>query len=50
MGTPGQVVAQLQQFIELGVDYFMVEILGLSTPEIKAMVLEEVLPKVGNSI
>jgi alkanesulfonate monooxygenase SsuD/methylene tetrahydromethanopterin reductase-like flavin-dependent oxidoreductase (luciferase family) len=46
VGTPPQAVEQLQQFINLGVDYFMVEVLGLSNPEIKHMVLEEVLPRV----
>ena len=44
VGTPTQVVKQLQQFIELGVDYFMVEVLGLSNPDIMRIVLEEVLP------
>ena len=34
----------MQQFIELGVDYFMVEILGLSNPDITKLVWEEVLP------
>ena len=46
VGTPAQVVEQLQQFIELGVDYFMVKVLGLSNRDIGGMVLEEVLPKV----
>lgn len=46
VGTPEQVVAEMQRFIEAGVDYFMMEVLGLTDPETKAMVLEEVLPKV----
>ena len=46
VGTPAQVVEQIQQFIELGVDYFMVEILGLSNPDIMDLVLEKVLPNV----
>ncbi len=45
-GTPVQVVAEMQRFIEAGVDYFMMEVLGLTDPKTKAMVLEEVLPKV----
>ena len=52
VGTPTMVVKQLQQFIELGVDYFMVEVLGISNPDLKAMVLEEVLipaKKIGGS-
>ncbi|MCL4300261.1 MAG: LLM class flavin-dependent oxidoreductase [Anaerolineae bacterium] len=46
VGTPEQVVAEMQRFIEAGVDYFMMEVLGLTDPETKAMVLEEVLFKV----
>ena len=46
VGTPAQVVAQIQRFVDIGVDYFMVEVLGLSDPEIRNLVLEEVLPKV----
>lgn len=45
VGTPEQVVAEMQRFIEAGVDYFMMEVLGLTDPETKAMVLEEVLAK-----
>lgn len=47
VGTPEQVVAEMQRFIEAGVDYFMMEVLGLADPETIALVLEEVLPKVG---
>ena len=46
VGTPAQVVAQIQRFVDIGVDYFMVEVLGLSDPEIRNLMLEEVLPKV----
>jgi alkanesulfonate monooxygenase SsuD/methylene tetrahydromethanopterin reductase-like flavin-dependent oxidoreductase (luciferase family) len=46
VGTPEQVVAEMQRFSEAGVDYFMMEVLGLSNPTVKAMVLEEVLPRV----
>ncbi len=46
-GTPAQVVADMQQFVDLGVDYFMVDILGLPDPDVIGIVLEEVLPKVG---
>ncbi|MCG3208926.1 MAG: F420-dependent glucose-6-phosphate dehydrogenase [Anaerolineae bacterium] len=45
-GTPAQVVEQLQQFIDLGVDYFMIEVLGVDQPGVRAMLLEEVLPQV----
>jgi alkanesulfonate monooxygenase SsuD/methylene tetrahydromethanopterin reductase-like flavin-dependent oxidoreductase (luciferase family) len=45
-GTPSQVVEQLQQFIALGADYFMVEVLDVHLPEVRAMLLEAVLPQV----
>lgn len=46
VGTPLQVLEQLQQFMEIGVDYFMVEVLGLDNPDISSLVLEDVLSKV----
>ena len=45
-GTPTQVVEQMQQFTDLGVDYFMVEPLGIANPDTLALVTEEVLPYV----
>ena len=45
-GTPDQVVEQIQEFIDLGVDYFMVEVLNLTDPNTRRLVLEEVLPLV----
>lgn len=45
VGTPSQVVEQMQPFIESGVDYFMLDILGLPSPEVVAMVISAVLPK-----
>ena len=44
VGTPAQVVAQIQRFVDIGVDYFMVEVLGLSDAATRELVLEEVLP------
>lgn len=46
VGTPAQVVDQLQHFTGLGVDYFMVEVLGLPNPDVIGMVLEDVLPRI----
>lgn len=46
VGTPEQVVPEMQRFAEAGVNYFMLEVLGLTDPKTRAMVLEEVLPKV----
>jgi len=47
VGTPQQVVEQLKPFIDLGVDYFMVEVLGLSEPGVIDMLKGEVLAKLG---
>jgi alkanesulfonate monooxygenase SsuD/methylene tetrahydromethanopterin reductase-like flavin-dependent oxidoreductase (luciferase family) len=46
VGTVAQVIDQLHQFIDLGVDYFMVEVLGLPDQDIVDRVLNDVLPKV----
>jgi alkanesulfonate monooxygenase SsuD/methylene tetrahydromethanopterin reductase-like flavin-dependent oxidoreductase (luciferase family) len=46
VGTPSQVVEQMGPFVEAGVDYFMVDVLGLPNPDVVDMVLEEVLLKV----
>lgn len=46
VGSPEQVAEQLQQFVELGTDYFMVEVLDVDQPDVRAMVLEEVLPRI----
>lgn len=45
-GTPAQVVEQIQAFQAIGADYFMVEVLNYADAETRAMVVEEVLPKV----
>lgn len=46
VGTPAQVVEQLQTFAAQGVDYFMLDILGLPDDDRLGMLLEDVLPKV----
>lgn len=46
VGTPEQVVEQMRAFVELGVDYFMLDVLGLPNPDIMGMLLEDVLPYV----
>jgi alkanesulfonate monooxygenase SsuD/methylene tetrahydromethanopterin reductase-like flavin-dependent oxidoreductase (luciferase family) len=48
VGTPAQVVEQMQGFAAAGVTYFMTMIPTLPDPEAIAMVTEEVLPKVRN--
>ena len=44
VGTPQEVVAQIRPFVELGVDYFMVEVLDVANPATRRLLLEEVLP------
>ena len=46
VGTPSQVVEQLQEFIALGVSYFMVDLIGLPNADVIEMVTEEVISKV----
>lgn len=46
VGTPAQVVEQMQAFVANRVDYYMIDILDFETPEIQNLFLEEVLPKV----
>jgi alkanesulfonate monooxygenase SsuD/methylene tetrahydromethanopterin reductase-like flavin-dependent oxidoreductase (luciferase family) len=46
VGTPQRIVEDMQEFVEEGVDYFMVDILGLPNPDVFGMVLEEIVPKV----
>jgi len=45
VGTSAQVVAKIEPFITLGVDYFMFEVIGLPDPDIIGMLTEEVLPE-----
>ena len=46
VGTPTQVLDQIGLFIDAGVDYFMVEVLGLNQPDIRERVMADVLAKV----
>jgi alkanesulfonate monooxygenase SsuD/methylene tetrahydromethanopterin reductase-like flavin-dependent oxidoreductase (luciferase family) len=45
VGTPQQAVDLMLPFVELGVEYFMLEVLGLPDPEVISMVTESVLPR-----
>lgn len=47
IGTPAQVVDELNRFVEVGCQYFMVQVLDVGNPDVIEMVLQEVLPKVG---
>lgn len=46
VGTPQQIVEQMMPFVEMGVDYFMTDILGLPNPDIIGMVKEEIAPHI----
>ena len=47
VGTPSQVIEQMQPFIDVGVDYFMLEILDIEEPDVLEMVVNDVLPNIG---
>ncbi len=47
VGTSSQVVAAMEEFVAAGVDHFIIEVLGISDPDIRGLVLEDVLPKIG---
>lgn len=45
VGTPQQAVDLMLPFVDIGVDYFMLEVLGLPDPDVIGMVIEQVLPQ-----
>ena len=46
VGTPGQIVAQMRRFIDLGVDYFMLDCAGFPDLTTLELVVEAVVPEV----
>lgn len=46
VGTPPQIVEQMSEFVAVGCDYFMIDILGLPDEDILGMVLNDILPGV----
>lgn len=46
VGTPAQIVDQMAAFVDAGCSYFMIDILGVPNPDIRHMVLEEIVPAV----
>jgi alkanesulfonate monooxygenase SsuD/methylene tetrahydromethanopterin reductase-like flavin-dependent oxidoreductase (luciferase family) len=44
VGTPAQIIEQMQQFVELGVDYFMLDCGGFPRLTTVEMLIHEVLP------
>lgn len=45
IGTPDQVVAEMSRFVELGCDYFMLDLLGLPETDVIGIVMEEIVPR-----
>ena len=46
VGTPEQVTEQMAAFVDIGVDYFMLDIIGLPDPDVIGLVTEELMPEV----
>ncbi|MGB1285965.1 MAG: LLM class flavin-dependent oxidoreductase [Aggregatilineales bacterium] len=46
VGTPEQIAEQLQAFIDVGVDYFMVDVIGLPDEEVISLVTDRLMPMV----
>lgn len=44
VGTVTQVLDLMRPFVDLGVDYFIVEVLGLPNPDVVGMIREQILP------
>jgi len=44
VGSPQQIAEQMQAFVDIGCDYFMVDIIGAPDPEPLALFTEEVMP------
>ncbi len=47
VGTPAQIVEQMNSFVKAGCSYFMIDILGLPDPAVLDMVVNEIMPFVG---
>jgi alkanesulfonate monooxygenase SsuD/methylene tetrahydromethanopterin reductase-like flavin-dependent oxidoreductase (luciferase family) len=46
IGTPYQVAANMAEFVDLGVDYFILRIAGLPNPDVAGLVVEELMPRI----
>ncbi len=49
VGTPQLIVEKANSFVDVGVSYFMFEIVGLPDPEVVQLVINDVLPGIKNS-
>lgn len=47
IGTANQIGEKMAEFIEFGVDYFMLNIAGLPDPDVAGLVTEELMPMMG---
>lgn len=46
VGTPEQVAEQMRGFIDIGCDYFMIDVIGLPDEDVIGLLTEELIPKV----
>ncbi len=46
VGTPNQIIADLKEFVAIGCDYFMIDVVGLPNPDIIDIVVNEIIPGV----
>lgn len=46
IGTPESVAEQMLRYVDLGCDYFMIDVIGIPNPDVMRMLLEELLPAV----
>lgn len=46
IGTPEKIAAEMAEFIELGVDYFMLVIPSLPNPDVANLITEELMPRI----
>ncbi len=46
VGTPEHIVEQMNEFVDVGCDFLMLEPLGIPDPEVLAMLSQEILPRV----
>jgi alkanesulfonate monooxygenase SsuD/methylene tetrahydromethanopterin reductase-like flavin-dependent oxidoreductase (luciferase family) len=46
VGTPAEIVEQMNAFVDVGCDWFILEPLGIPDPDVLGMLSEEILPRV----
>ncbi len=46
VGTPDQIATNMAEFIDIGVDYFILRIAGLPNPDVAGLVAKELMPKI----